>query len=247
MNLKVATRRLARPRGFEIRRWDEDLSLDTFLWYLFDRCGVDTVLDVGARWGAYGNELRDNDYRGYIVSFEPVSSNFEVLGEACRQDPKWTAHRCAIGGADGEVVINVSQSTNYTSLRRMNPEAQQHLAGAEVVATETVPIRRLDGLLEEVAAHIPKPRRVYLKIDTQGWDLEVLRGAGGCLDQVVALQTEVSFIPVYEGTPTFDESRAAFAEAGFEPTALFPVARLDGWRLAEMDCVMLRRDRPFGR
>lgn len=245
MSLKVAVRGFLRPRGFEFRRWDEDIALDTFLWHLFPRLGINTVLDVGARWGHFGKGLRDNGYQGHLVSLEPVSSNYEVLSEACAADPKWTAHRVAVGSADGEIEINVTQMTVYSSIRDMNAEAQEVLAGSDIVGRERVPIRRLDGLFEEITAHIPEPR-IYLKIDTQGWDLEVLRGAAGCLGRVAALQTEVSLYPVYKGTPSFEESREAFGNAGFETAALFPVARLDGWRLAEMDSVMLRGDRPFG-
>lgn len=232
---------LIRGRGWEFRQLDPDLSLDTYLWFLLPHHGVNTVLDVGACHGEFGVKLRNNDYRGHIVSFEPVSSNFAALESRCARDRRWSAHHCAIGDADGVAEINVSRATNLASFQTTTQAARDTFAGAEVVAREAVPIRRLDGLIDEAIAHIADPH-VYLKIDTQGWDVEVLRGAAGCLNRIIGLQTEVSLTPLYEAAPTFEKILRVCRDAGFELTAVFPVARVGGWWLAEVDCVMLRRE-----
>jgi FkbM family methyltransferase len=60
-----------------------------------------------------------------------------------------------------------------------------------VVQVETVQVKRLDDVIGEVSA-ASASRSIYLKLDTQGYDLEVIKGAGATLESVAALQTEVS-------------------------------------------------------
>jgi hypothetical protein len=85
--------------------------------------------------------------------------------------------------------------------------------------------------------------RVYLKLDTQGWDLEVLSGATGCLERIVAAQSEMPIRPIYEGMPTASEAIGAFSASGFDVVGMFPLNPLPGDRaLNEFDCVMIRRD-----
>jgi FkbM family methyltransferase len=241
MTAKSTVRRLVRSRGWEVRRITPDLTIDTYLWYLLPHFGIDLVVDVGGRCGEFGCLLRDNDYRGHIVSFEPVSSNFAALEGLCARDARWDAYRYALGAADTTAPINVSRHTSYTSFRDVTSDARAVMTDIDVVGTESVPVRRLDGLFAEVTAHVPDAH-VFLKIDTQGWDLEVLEGASGCLDRVIAVQTEVSLNPLYEGIPPFETTLAAFRDRGFEMIAMFPAARLGAWRLAELDCVLLRRE-----
>jgi FkbM family methyltransferase len=216
-----------------------DLSLDTFLWFLVPHFRINCVLDVGARCGEYGVMLRNNGYSGHIISFEPVESNYRVLKQRCDRDSKWTAHQYALGSQNGTAEINVSQSSFYSSFRSASEYGRAHHPGIAHAATETVSVRRLDDIYDEVIGHVKQPR-VYLKIDTQGWDLEVLRGAERSLASVPALQTEMSVKPLYQGSPTFRESLAAFNRAGYALSAVFAVARDSHFRLAEFDCVMVR-------
>jgi hypothetical protein len=84
-------------------------------------------------------------------------------------------------------------------------------------------------------------RNIYLKIDTQGYDMEVLRGAEGVLPQIKGAQTEVSFIPIYDGMPHYIESIREFEARGFRVVDIMPVSRDDGELLmVEMDCILAR-------
>ena len=66
------------------------------------------------------------------------------------------------------------------------------------------------------------------------------------LNKVVALQSEISVMPLYEGMPDYIESLNVFRQAGFELTGLYPVSRDPGsLQLIELDCVMRRVDKVF--
>ena len=81
----------------------------------------------------------------------------------------------------------------------------------------------------------------YLKIDTQGFDLQVIEGARQSLSLVAAVQTEVSVRPIYQGMPGFIEVYSALDAMGFDLTGLYPVTRDSFLRLVELDCVMVNR------
>jgi hypothetical protein len=100
-----------------------------------------------------------------------------------------------------------------------------------------VPVRRLDHVVEELNLG---PRGVFLKMDTQGWDLEVIRGAEACLPRIAALQSEMSVVPIYEGMPSYLDMLRELHGRGFEPAAMFPVSRQADLRLIEFDCVLVR-------
>jgi FkbM family methyltransferase len=232
-----------RPAGWELRQYDPDLSLDTFLWMLFERYGINCVLDVGARHGDYGILLRNNNYRGAIASFEPVSASYQILRSASAGDPTWTTYPFALGSSAGTAEINVGTGTSYSSF--LSPSAYGLETNPDIAAerTETVQIRTLDEVFAEATGMLTEPR-VYLKMDTQGFDLEVIRGAKACLPQIVALQSELTLQPLYEEMSTsWVSALEEFRGAGFELSAMFAGYRDPQLRLSEMDCVMVRSDR----
>lgn len=228
-------------RGFRNRLLGEHLA------HVLRRLRVNCVLDVGANRGQYGLELRRVGYRGEIVSFEPVREAYEELSRACRRDPSWRAHPLALGSRDATAPIHVAEATLYSSLLDTNAYAKERVAeSSRVVRTDVVPVRRLDAIFDEVTKHVAD-RRCFLKTDTQGFDLQVFEGAGERVAELLGLQSELSAIPIYAGTPTLLEALAAYERAGFGLTGLFPVARDPKTdRVVEFDCVMVRSGQRAG-
>src|SRR5438046_9585223 len=75
--------------GVYLARYPRFNTLDAHLVYLFSVLGINCVLDVGAHRGEYGLELRRSGYRGFIISFEPVTENFVALERRAAGDPRW--------------------------------------------------------------------------------------------------------------------------------------------------------------
>lgn len=206
---------------------------------LFAELGIDLVIDVGANTGQYGGGLR-SFYGGDILSFEPVSTAYETLAARSAGDPRWKACRLALGPATEERTIHVARKTVFSSFLPANEYSHRKFAGiSEKAAEERVSVRRLDEVLPE---QVPgwRTRRIFLKMDTQGFDLEVFRGAGGILDSVQALQSEVSLIPIYQDMPHWTDNVRAYEQGGFQVAGLFPVS-FDGASVIEFDCLMVRR------
>lgn len=105
---------------------------------------------------------------------------------------------------------------------------------------ESVQVRRLDEILEDCLTGINEPR-IYLKMDTQGFDMEVLTGSEYILPQVLGLQTEVSFRSIYSDMKSYNDLVAECKKRGFEIVDFLPVAReREGLCAIEMDCIMTR-------
>ena len=233
-------KRAARAAGYElIPSWRFDhLGLATHLHDLFERLAIDCVLDVGANRGQYGRFLRaEVGYRGYIASFEPQSAALRELQARAGNDALWKIFGVALGGEAGELPLNVMQESAFTSFLAPDPSAVPTLARSNsVVQVEMVPVRRLDDMMGQVrsgsACH-----SIYLKLDTQGYDLEVIKGANDTLGSIAALQTEVSVLPIYRHMPNWLTSLKTLKEHSFDVTGLFPVSQDPALRVVEFDCV----------
>ena len=236
--VEVFLRNSLRRVGLEVlptRRRSEVSLLGLHLSRLFDKYAIDVVLDVGARVGEYGIWLRQNGYRGWIVSFEPVQASFQQLQRCASADPLWHAMPIALGARDGDGDINVARMSQLSSLLPATPFASSF--PVETQHVERIVVRRLDSVWEGLPAG-----NVYLKLDTQGYDLRVLDGAGERLATVRALQTEAAVQQLYQGAPDHITTLRALAELGFVPSGMFPVSLDAQLALIEYDCVAVRID-----
>jgi FkbM family methyltransferase len=204
---------------------------------LFERLGINCVLDVGANRGQYGRFLRQRGYQGQIISFEPVTADYALLQATAADDGKWQTYQLALGDKETTAEINVTSDSLFNSF--LTPNDFIVGQGLRVNHTETVQVRPLDAIFEQLLAAVEQPR-VYLKLDTQGYDQKVLVGGQKVLSRVAALQTELSVKPVYEQMPYYLDSIAQLEKAGFEVTGLFPIARDNALRVIEFDCVMVQ-------
>jgi FkbM family methyltransferase len=222
------------------RRRDVHATLASHVAAIIEREQVDCVIDVGAHEGETGRRLRETGWTGPIVSFEPVAASFERLSLAAEGDPAWIVHHLALGRVAGTQRINLTTGTTFSSFLEPNATATELWPQwTETTADEEVDVARLDEVLASAVGGFMADR-IFLKLDTQGFDLEVLAGCAGILDRVVAIQSELSLQSIYEGAPTYLEALAAFRDAGFAVTGFYPVTRDPSWRIVEYDAVMIR-------
>lgn len=219
----------------------EPLLLQHHLGYLLKQFEVNCVLDIGANEGQYGLALRRLGYEGYIISFEPIRELYEKLQALSSNDSKWSVYQFALGSRDFSTQIQVTDSKVFSSLLKTNTYAEERFGkSVQVNRVEEVEVRRLDAVLGVVIRQIRNPR-IFLKMDTQGYDLEVFSGLGEQVKRIVGLQSEVSVIPIYEGTPTMIEALMLYESHGFEITGFFPITKDNKTsRVIEYDCVMVR-------
>jgi len=234
---------LARRAGYEVQpHWRMPrLAAARKLRRLFDLLEIRYVLDVGANTGQFRDFLRlEVGFSGVIHSFEPIAALVSTLRQRKSDDDSWFIHPYALGARSDEREINVMSSTVFSSfLEPNNALVPQFQSLNSVASKERVTIRRLDELLD-TELHAADLGRTYLKLDTQGFDLEVLEGGRMAIAGIPALQTEISMQPIYERMPAFTDSLAAFADAGFAVSDFFLVSEDKYLRANEFDCLMVR-------
>ncbi len=223
-------------------RWDEGEHLRRLLQLL----EIDCVLDVGANKGQYHEFLRlHSGYTGAVVSFEPVAEMYEELKRETRTDSSWTVHHHGLGERDSTARINVFTERTLSSVLPANEESlrsmgyEKYLRETHLDRTETITIRRLDSIHLDV---ILENARVFLKSDTQGYDMAVMRGASGCLNRILGIQIELAVREVYRGAPNYLDALSELTRMGYAITGFVPVQRDSTFRVINVDCVMIRQD-----
>lgn len=203
-----------------------------FLRRLLAQLNVDCVLDVGANRGQFAQELRGIGYNGRIISFEPIASEFSVLRRKFVNDSKWRGYQIALGSKAESMTITIPKLTVMSSL--LEPRVSEQSA-----RKETVPVMRLDDVLPPLVTEFGIAR-VFLKMDTQGYDLEVFKGASGCIESILGIQSELSVRPLYKNMPHYLKALEVYEAAGFDLYNLTVVNRIDTGALLELNCFMRR-------
>ncbi len=198
---------------------------------------LDAILDVGANVGQFAISVRRAGFAGRIVSCEPLSGAFAELARRASDDPSWDVVNAAVGSEVGETEINVSANSYSSSLL---PMTDAHLSGAPesaYVATERIELTTVPAVVDKFGL---KPERTLLKIDTQGYEAEVLAGAGELLRDFGALQLEVSFVELYEGQQLAEESVQLLRDHGFRLQSIEPGFSDPTGRLLQCDVLVVR-------
>jgi FkbM family methyltransferase len=203
---------------------------------------IDVVIDVGANIGQFGESLRAGGYRGRIVSFEPIASAFRALSKRAQEDGNWEAHHCGLGAAPGTATLHVSGLSVCSSILNLTDVASLHDKRIAVDRTEEIAIRTLD----EIAAGISG--RVLLKVDTQGYERQVIEGGRQTMPRLLGILLELPIIHVYEGEWQFHEAIKFMDDAGFVPAQILPVNyhTVDNVSAVEFDCLFRPRGQVDG-
>lgn len=233
--MKSTIQRFLRRFGWEIRRYD--LAEMTRLLGFLRQHRIDCVLDVGANVGQFATELRSTGYTGRIISFEPQRDAHAQLVAAAQADPLWVvAPRAAVGSAPGEIEMNISENSVSSSAL---PILAAHTASApqsRYVRSERVPVIRLDD-----CELVDRTQRLFIKVDTQGFEQHVLDGATSLLNVARGVQLETSLAPLYEGQADFHALIGQLRTAGFTPWYIDPAFQdRDTGRLLQADLTMFR-------
>lgn len=237
--LKSLVKRTIRRLGFDLRRYHPSGSETAQFMTMLSAHGINLVFDVGANIGQFGKSLREADYRGRIVSFEPLAAARVQLLSVSRNDSLWAiAPRAAIGSEDGEIEINVAGNSVSSSVLGMLDAHASSAPCSAYVGSEKVPLRRLDAIASD---YLVPGSVLFIKIDTQGYEDRVLQGATSLLDRAVGLQLELSLVPLYDGQRLHEELISQLKALGFELWGMAPVF-IDptSGRLLQVDATFFR-------
>jgi FkbM family methyltransferase len=174
------------------------------------RC--DLVLDVGANRGQFSFMSRLLYPQVPIHAYEPLGSEAQVFRKVHGGCPWVTLHEIALGEQTGTAELHVSGRADSSSLLPIGELQARFFPSTEEVGTQTVEVKRLDDLRE----HWAPARSALLKLDVQGFELNVLRGAVATLRSCAYVYAECSEVSLYEGQALRVEVSSFLAEQGFK-------------------------------
>lgn len=239
MTLKKRMKRLINGVGYDLRRISPSSNPSFQLLKAFKRFQIDLVLDIGANQGQFSLDLRAVGYAGKIVSFEPLPDAYAVLAKNAAADGNWLVHpQAAIGDYDGQTQINIAANSVSSSILPMLESHASAARNSAYVDVETVPINRLDSVAQ---AYLGEAKHPFLKIDTQGFEWQVLDGAAETLAGARGVLCELSLVPLYEGQRLWLDMIQRLEREGFTLWALqrgFTDSR-DG-RTLQVDAIFFR-------
>jgi len=155
------------------------------------------VLDVGANSGQFAVDLRRAGFRGEIFSIEPGQEAFGNLQNRSKRDDRWQVFNFALGSTEGKLNLNISRNSGLSSsFLKMTNLHLENFPDSKFIAEELVNVTTLQLLTEELNL---SPQNMLLKMDVQGFESEVLKGAGNLLSAIPVCYLEVSLSALYDG------------------------------------------------
>jgi FkbM family methyltransferase len=213
-------RRLARRLGYDLVPVRKAKALPAQLALALEAARIDMILDAGANVGQYARERRGWGYAGEILSFEPQPLAHAELCRHAAPDPGWTvAPPLALGATSGEVEIELSAESDMSSILPQSELLRRISPTSKIEGRERVTLERLD---KAAVPYISPGQRLFLKIDTQGYESRVLDGAAGLMDRIQGVQLELSLVGCYEGEPDACAMIERMEALGFSVHLIFP-------------------------
>lgn len=184
--------------------------------------GIDLVFDVGANDGRFAALLREKGYSGRIVSFEPMSGPYAQLVDRAALDPAWDTANVALGEADTDAVINVAANSFSSSLLGMMPAHVEAASHANYTGKEAIKVMKLDSVIHQ---YYRPEDRLFIKLDTQGYEQAIIAGAEESIAKIAGFQIEMSLVQLYQGESLIGEMIGLMHNLGFTLINLDPEFR----------------------
>jgi FkbM family methyltransferase len=203
---------------------------------------VDCVFDIGANNGQYARMLRrEVGYRGLIVSFEPNPQAAAEARKLAEGDSLWIVEEMAISSTDGHQIFHLMADSQFSSLSQpRHDESDLFKSGNAVENSIQVRTETLSTAYARIRQKI-KFERPFLKMDTQGYDVEIVSNAGPSLSNFVGLQSELAVKKIYNHSVGYNEAISLYEKCGFELSAFVPNNGGHFPYLIETDCIMIRK------
>jgi FkbM family methyltransferase len=216
--IKQHVKAIFRKIGINVSSYNAHSSNNAQIVASMKEFGIDLILDVGANKGQFARSMRGAGYEDKIISFEPLTSAHSELVNSKKADNLWEVYpRTAIGDQNGEVVINIAGNSSSSSVLPMLDSHKNAAPNSAYVDSEKVHITTIDSIADDIFKEGKKP---FLKIDTQGFEWQVLDGAEQTLPKIQGVLLELSLIPLYDGQRLWLDLVNRLQEAGFTLWAL---------------------------
>lgn len=221
--MKTIAKNALRSLGIEVLR-TRNVGMDPFqdMQRFVGNTAHPMIFDIGANVGTVTNKLRRLFPTAAIHAFEPSPSTFQHLQKATESDPNIEVWNCGLGALPAQLVL---REYDRSYLSGFLPRGSFKSDGQQVKET-SVEVKTVDHFCEEHGIQ----KIDVLKSDTEGYDLEVLRGASRMLQtgSVRLVYFEVNFTDNYVGQGSFGEQYDFLESRGFRFVSFYEMFRQNG-------------------
>ncbi len=207
---------------------------------IFNSLDIQFVMDIGANSGQWAKSVRSNGYNGLLISVEPTREAFSILSAESVGDQNWKIFNCAIDVVAGSrkmlISSNEGLSSSFFDLMEDHKKAAPEV---ELLREELVDTCTLESLIDSQG--IP---RMYLKIDTQGSELLVLKSIDEeTFSKIFAIEIEISLVGTYLQGPLIEEVISYLRARNFRPYRIENgLARLNFGQQVQVDFIFIQNE-----
>ena len=178
---------------------------------IYSVINVDKIVDVGSNEGQFVSscELIFKDVKYYC--FEPLKDVFSLLSGKYSVNPKFSLFNLGLGSQEGSISINQNEYSPSSSILEMNEVHKNSFDFAKHNFIQEIQIQKLDSFVDR----IQPDQFTLLKIDVQGYELEVINGGGEFIKKVGTIIIEMSFQELYKNQPLFNDIYIKLISLGF--------------------------------
>jgi FkbM family methyltransferase len=173
--------------------------------------GIKTILDIGANEGQFIDKISKILPEANIFSFEPLQDSFKKLEEKVSGKKNITIFNFALGDQEKETIINRNEYSPSSSLLELTDLHKNAFPITKEAKEEKIYVKELD----KIANELELKKKVMMKIDVQGYELNVLRGAENTIKEVDIILIETSFYELYKNQPLFGDIFNFLSDGGF--------------------------------
>lgn len=212
--MKQIIKKILRTAGLTIGRYslanDQTARLDLF----FKANDITCVLDVGANVGQFARSILDADPTRKVISFEALPDAHAALIQAAeKHDGRWIiAPRMALSATAGTAMFNVADNAVSSSLKPPSSSLADEGIGFTKSNQIEVEMQTLDTALADLGVDV---RNTFLKLDVQGAELDVLRGATETMKTLSGILSEMNVTTLYDGQGSHLEVDDLIRASGF--------------------------------
>lgn len=216
--IKERLKRILNILGYDVRRFPNGFSRKRI--DLLKSHGIEVLLDVGANRGNYGWMVRNTGYENQIISFEPLLAEFNELKRISEKDNNWIVKNFALGNMDGKILFNIAGNSYSSSILEMNESHKLAAPHSVYVGHQEAEIKKLDSIFGELTGN--KEKKIFLKLDVQGYENQVLYGAEKTISEISGIELEMSLIELYKGERLMTEMIKYLDSCGFDLMTVEP-------------------------
>lgn len=214
----------------------KDESYNLMVKKLIDLYRIDLIIDVGANVGLFSKLMRKIGFKKYILAVESNKSLFGVLDKKFFNDDNFfrVSGALVVKKMRGKNIYICKTNDNLSSFLEPSDKITDHRYVKAKVGAYSFD----DLLIKAKKKFSLENPRIFLKLDTQGLDCQILSEfKKDIMKSVCLLQTECSFDPLYNKEPGFTESIKLIKELKFNIVRFDSVLRDDNMNLMEVDCL----------